>query len=137
MPLVIVYERRPIEVAVEAILAGLELVVDAAAELVAARATPPGTKNAVADIHDAVRGTDHVGARRRTAEIAEVRRRIDGRGEVPQQPRGDAVGRVCGTKLRNSGVSTVKVEPRRAGLPQALVQREEEQPIADDRTAEL
>ena len=81
-------------------------------------------------------GPIDVGAGRGAAEVAEVRRRIDRRREVPQQLRGDAVRPRLQDEVAELRGLDGEGRAARARLPQAFVRREEEEPVADDRPAE-
>ena len=127
---------RPVEVAVEAILAGPKLVVGAGVELVAA-APALGHEERGADVHDAVGRADGVGAGRRAAEIAEVRASDRPPGAKSRSSCAAMLfGRVCRTKLRNSGVSTVKVEPRAPDCRRPSYEVKKNSWLRDDRSAE-
>ena len=124
-----------VEVAVEAIFAGRQLVVDPGAELIAV-APPLRHEERTADIEDPVGRTDHVGAGRRAAEIAEVRGRIDRRRKVPHQLRRDAVRPRLQDEVAEFGSLDRERRAARPGLPQPFVRREEEDAVLRDRPAQ-
>ena len=123
-----------VEVAVQPVLAGPQLVVRSDVELVAVAPTF-GDEEGAPHVHDPVGGADDVRTRSRTSEVAEVGRRIDRRGEIAKELGGDAVRtRRQDEVAERRGLDGVGLASR-AILPQPLVRREEEQLVLHNRPA--
>ena len=124
----------PIHVAVQPVLARPQFVVHPRVDLVAAAPRVRHVERG-ADIRDAVGGTGGALAGRRTSEIAEVRRGVGSRREIAQQPGGDAGRTSLQDEVAELGGFNGEQRAARAGLSQPFVGREEEDLVADDRSA--